>query len=115
LVSGRNIGLEITMSRGRRAVLAFVVSGALAASSVTSRGAFVVGFFFLFFGAIVGLLAWLAGGRWNSAGNTLLEEDMKPGAIEHRDPFVDESGVHRYPGDVFDLENHPTPGAHGKF
>ena len=103
------------MGRGGRAILAFVVSGALAAVSVTSRGAFVVGFFFLFFGSIVGLLVWLAGGRWNSAGNTLLEEDMKPRAIEHRDPFVDELGVHRYPGDVFDLENHPTPGAHGKF
>lgn len=103
------------MSRGSRAILAFVVSGALAAMSVASRGALVVGFFFLFFGSIVGLLAWLAGGRWRSAGNTLLEEAVKPSAAEHRDPFVDESGVHRHPGDVFDLENHPTPGAHGKF
>ena len=103
------------MGRGSRAILAFVVAGALAASSVTSRGAFVAGFFFLFFGSIVGLLVWLAGGRWKSAGDTSPEEDMKPRAIRHRDPFVDESGIRRYPGDVFDLENHPTPGAHGKF
>lgn len=103
------------MGRGSRAILAFIVSGALAASSVTSRGSFVVGFFFLFFGSIVGVVVWLAGGRWKSEGNTVLEEDMTPRAPEHRDPFVDESGVHRHPGDVFDLENHPTPGAHGKF
>ena len=24
-------------------------------------------------------------------------------------------GVHRYPGDVLDVENHPTPGAHGRY
>jgi hypothetical protein len=32
-----------------------------------------------------------------------------------RNPFTDQLGVHRYPGDVMDIENHPSPGAHGRF
>lgn len=102
------------MSRGGKAILAFVMAGGLAASSVTSRGAFVVGFFFLLFGSIVGFLAWLAGGRRNSQGNTLLEVGLHRDELGERSPLVNETEVHRYFGDVLDPENHPEPGASGR-
>jgi hypothetical protein len=102
------------MGRGSKAILACVVAGGLAASSVTSRGAFVVGFFFLFFGLIVGLVAWLAGGRLSSKGNTLRNEDLHRDELGERSPLVNETGVHRHFGDVLDLENHPEPGACGR-
>lgn len=102
------------MSRGSKAILAFVVAGGLAASSVTSRGAFVAGFFFLFFGLIVGLVAWVAGGRRSSKGNTPLAEDLHRDELGERSPLVNEIGVHRSFGDVLDLENHPEPGACGR-
>ena len=102
------------MSRCSKAILAFVVAGGLAAWSVASRGAFVVGFFFLFFGLIVGLVAWLASGRSSSKGNTLLEQDHHCDELGERSPLVNEMGVHRYVGDVLDLENHPEPGSCGR-
>lgn len=102
------------MSRGSKAILAFVVAGGLAASSVTSRGAFVAGFFFLFFGLIVGLAAWVAGGRRSSKGDTPFEEDLHRDELGERSPLVNEIGVHRSFGDVLDLENHPEPGACGR-
>lgn len=102
------------VSRLTNAGVAFVVGGAVAATAVISRGAFAAWFFFLFFGSIVGLFAWLAGGRWRSAGNVVLEESLNPKEPETRSPFADEFGVHRYPGDTFDVENHPLPGAMGR-
>lgn len=102
------------MGRGSKAILAFVVAGGLAASSVTSRGAFVVGFFFLFFGSIVGLVARLASGRWSSKGSALLKDDAHLDELGERSPLVNEIGVHRCSGDVLDLENHPEPGACGR-
>ena len=86
---------------------AFAVVGAIAASTVTSRGAFVMGFFVLFFGAIAAGLVLLSAGQWNA-------DDPEPIDVSNPDPFIDEHGVVHHPGDVFDLENHPTPGAHGR-
>lgn len=102
------------MGRGSRAILAFVLVGGLAASSVTSRGPFVVGFFFLFFGSIVGLVAWLAGGRWSSKATTSHVDDLHRDELGERSPLANEIGVHRHSGDVLDLENHPEPGACGR-
>lgn len=112
-VSGRNTDLKGTMGRGSKAILAFVVAGGLAASSVTSRGAFVAGFFFLFFGLIVGLVAWVAGGRGSSKSNSP-HEDFHRDELGVRSPLLNEIGVHRYIGDALDLENHPEPGACGR-
>ena len=100
------------MKRVWTVLFAFVAVGGLAAVTVTSRGAFVMGFFFVFWGAAAAVIAWLAGGKWTS------EEDADPDLqnvsnAENR-PFFDESGVHRFQGDVFDVENHPTPGAQGR-
>jgi hypothetical protein len=45
----------------------------------------------------------------SSRGEVAVPELVSP------DPFTDELGVQRYPGDVFDMENHPRPGANGRF
>ena len=102
------------MSRGSKTILAFLLGGGLAALSVTSRGAFFVGFFFLFFGSIVGLVAWVASGRKSGKGSNSLEGDLHRDELGERSPLVNEAGVHRYIGDVLDLENHPEPGGGGR-
>jgi hypothetical protein len=93
------------MGRFRSAAWTFGVVGALAAATVSDRGAFVIVFFWLMFGGIAGLLV-LAARR----GDVV----VAPPEIEVRNPFTDQLGVHRYPGDVLDIENHPSPGAHGR-
>ena len=62
----------------------------------------------LFWGVPLGLL-FLVSGR-NSNRNRLRGSDS-----DHQDPWIDENGVHRYFGDVFDRVNHPTPGAADRF
>ena len=56
---------------------------------------------------IAALVAWLSRSRWDSSEPT-------PPKIDCPDPFVDECGVRHFHGDVYDLQNHPTPGAHGR-
>lgn len=94
------------MARFKLAAWTFGVVGALAAATVTDRGAFVIVFFWLMFGGIAGLLVLVA-----RRGAVV----VVPPEIEVRNPFTDQLGVHRYPGDVLDIENHPSPGAHGRF
>ena len=48
------------MARFKMAAWTFGVVGALAAATVSDRGAFVIGFFWLMFGGIAGLLVLLA-------------------------------------------------------
>jgi hypothetical protein len=93
------------MSRLKVALLAFCCVGGLAAVSVSDRGAFVVGFVGLMFGGIAAAVAMVASPR----GEVAVPELVSP------DPFTDELGVQRHPGDVFDMENHPRPGANGRF
>ena len=66
-----------------------------------------IGFFVVFWGSMAALLVWLSRRRWDSSEPTSPEIDCP-------DPFVDESGVRHFQGDVYDLQNHPTPGAHGR-
>lgn len=94
------------MTRFKMAVWTFGVVGALAAATVIDRGAFVIGFFWLMFGGIAGLLVWVA-----RRGDVVVDSPE----VEVRNPFTDQLGVHRYPGDVLDVENHPSPGAHGRY
>ena len=93
------------MSKLKFASLAFCCVGGLAAVSVWERGAFVVGFVGLMFGGIAAAVAMIASPR---------AEVVVP-ELEASDPFTDELGVQRYPGDVFDMESHPRPGANGRF
>lgn len=121
------------MARLTSGLIAFGLVGALAAASVSERGSFVVAFFWLMFGGIAGTLAVMASkgesGNRNdrSPEDGLCEIDGHPvsgatgglrltdsSAHGHKDAFVDENGVRRYPGDVFDFENHPTPGDHSR-
>ena len=60
----------------------------------------------LMFGGIAGLLVLLA-----RRADVVVESPK----VDVRNPFTDQLGVHRYPGDVLDVENHPTPGAHGRY
>lgn len=94
------------MARFKMAAWTFGVVGALAGATVIDRGAFVIAFFWLMFGGIAGLLVLVA----RRAG-----EGVETPELEVRNPFTDQLGVHRYPGDVLDVENHPAPGAHGRY
>jgi hypothetical protein len=94
------------MTRGKWSAWTFGVVGAVAAASVADRGAFVIAFFWLMFGGIAGLLVLLA---------RRTEADIAPPEVAAPSPFTDQLGVHRYPGDVLDVENHPTPGANGRY
>lgn len=84
------------------------VAGALGAAATTSTSAFVVAFCFCFWAAIVAAVLLLA--RAGQPGET---EDLPNPDIEVVDPWVDADGVRHFPGDVFDIENHPRTGAHG--
>lgn len=94
------------MTRGKWSAWTFGVVGAGAAATVADRGAFVIAFFWLMFGGVAGLLVLLA---------RRSESELVPPEVVAPSPFTDQLGVHRYPGDVLDVENHPTPGAHGRY
>ena len=96
----------VTVARFKKAAWAFGIVGALSASTVTERGPFTIAFFWVMFGGIAGLLTL--------AASPNADEIVVP-EIKIPDPFTDEFGVYRYPGDVFDIENHPRPGAHGRY
>lgn len=121
------------MAKMTNGLIAFGVVGALAAASVSERGSFVVGFFWLMFGGIAGMLAMMASKSEKVGGcsDAALEEQSDTtghpfsnvsavmrindaSAEGQKEAFVDGNGVLRYPGDVFDFENHPTPGAHSR-
>lgn len=93
------------VAKAKFAMVAFVVVGGLAASTVSERGAFLIAFFWIMFGGIAAAVAMFAGANQDVA----VPQQRVP------DPFTDELGVQRYPGDALDLENHPRPGANGRF
>ncbi len=86
-------------------MVAFVVVGGIAASTVSERGAFLIAFFWIVFGVRAAAGAMCAAPYQDVA----MPEQAVP------DPFTDELGVQRYPGDALDLENNPRPGANGRF
>lgn len=100
------------MSRIRAAFLVFVAVGGLAAATVASRDAFIMGFFFIFWGGASAMIAWFATGK--GAFSRAVEPGIQYVANAEQRPFFDENGVHRFHGDVFDVENHPNPGAQGR-
>lgn len=93
------------VAKAKFAIGAFVVVGGLAASTVSERGTFLIAFFWIMFGGIAAAVAMFAGANQDVA----VPQQRVP------DPFTDELGVQRYPGDALDLENHPRPGANGRF
>ena len=93
------------MAKAKVALAAFLIVGGIAASTVTERDPFVIAFFWLLFGGVAAALAMFAG----PDQDVVVPEPTVP------NPFTDELGVQRYPGDVFDLEIHPRPGANGRF
>lgn len=104
--------MVVELNRVPVVLLAIAVVGGLAAATVTSRGGFVMGFFFVFWGGVAALIAWVASCNRTSEAETdpALADVCK---AEDR-PFFDETGVHRFQGDVLDVENHPTAGAQGR-
>lgn len=93
------------VAKAKVAMGAFLVVGGLAASTVSERGAFFVAFFWIMFGGIAAAVAFVAGPNQD----VVVPEQRVP------DPFTDELGVQRHSGDALDLENHPRPGANGRF
>lgn len=100
------------MNRVRTVLLAFAVVGGLAAATVTARGAFVMGFFFVFWGGATAAVMWVASRNWTAVQEA--DPGLRSATSPEDRPFFDENGVHRFQGDVFDVENHPTPGAQGR-
>lgn len=99
--------LENDMGRLRMAGVVFVSVGAIAALTVTGRGAFVMGFFVLFFGGIAAALVLLSGGRWNA-------EVPEPIDIPDVDPFVDQDGVRHSSPQALSPPTTTGPGAHAR-
>ncbi|MBW8830353.1 MAG: hypothetical protein JF606_13130 [Burkholderiales bacterium] len=85
-------------------VVAMVVGTAAAIGSDGSS--FAKTFWFLFWAGIVGIVLLLA--RFGRASEEITHIEMVD-----LDPWVDQDGVRHFPGDVFDIENHPRTGAHG--
>jgi hypothetical protein len=103
--------MEFAVNRVRTVLLAFVVVGGLAAATVTDRGAFVMGFFFVFWGGASAAVMWVASRNWTAAQEVDPELLSATGAQNR--PFFDENGVHRFQGDVFDVENQSDAGCTG--
>jgi hypothetical protein len=85
-------------------VVAMVVGTAAAICSGGSS--FAKTFWFLFWAGIVGVVLSLA--RFGRAPDEITHME-----IVDLDPWVDQDGVRHFPGDVFDIPNHPRTGAHG--
>jgi hypothetical protein len=115
------------MARLRNGLVAFSAVGGLAALSVLGDEIGAVVFFWVLFGGIAGVVAMLATrGRVERdldegvvfpKRRSLFPDEFEEPVPELRDgnPFVDDNGVVRYPGDHSDIENFPTPGACGRF
>jgi hypothetical protein len=89
-----------------RTIFMVAVASGTAAAIGSSGSAFARTFWFLFWVAIVGVVLLLA--RFGRA------PEVAPDAeVVDLDPWVDQDGVRHFPGDVFDIENHPRTGAHG--
>jgi hypothetical protein len=104
--------MELALNRVRAVLVAFIAVGGLAAATVPERGAFVMGFFFVLWGGASAAVVWVASRNWTPAED--IGPDLQNATSAENRPFFDENGIHRFHGDVFDVENHPTPGAQGR-
>ena len=104
--------MELALNRARAVLVAFVAVGGCAAATVTARGAFVMGFFFVFWGGVSAAVMWIASRNWTAAPD--VDPGLHSATCTETRPFFDENGVHRFEGDVLDVENHPTTGAQGR-
>lgn len=104
--------MELALNRVRVVLLAFVAVGGLAAAAVADRGSFVMGFFFVFWGGAAAGVTWVASRGWVPAEE--VDPDFQSITSTEDRPFFDENGVHRFQGDILDVENHPTTGAQGR-
>lgn len=94
--------------RARSIFILSVAAGIAGAASTTSQSTFVVVFCFVFWTAVVGAVLFLA--RWTRGSEP---EEFPSMEVVDPDPWVDADAVRHFPGDVFDIENHPRTGAHG--
>lgn len=92
----------------RTVLFVALAAGVLGSRWTTAQSTFVVIGFGAFWAVVVfALLMWA---RWRSSDRRLITTPpAEPG-----DPWTDEHGVHRFPGDVFDIANHPHPGKHSR-
>jgi hypothetical protein len=89
-----------------RTIFILALAAGTTAALSTSGTSFAKTFWFLFWAALVGVVLLLA--RYGRA-----QEAAPDIEIVDLDPSVDQDGVRHFPGDVFDIENHPRTGAHG--
>ena len=94
--------------RARSIFILSIAAGIAGAAATTSQSSFVVAFCFVFWTAVVGAVLFLA--RSSRVGEA---EEVHGQEVVDPDPWVDADGVRHFPGDVFDIENHPRTGAHG--
>lgn len=99
--------------RVRTVFIAAMTAGLIAAVS-SSGSSFAKSFWFIFWAASTCVvLIWV---RLNLSSKTIADVYIGPDIDAEQvesDPWVDQDGVIHFPGDVFDIENNPTPGAHG--
>lgn len=90
-----------------KSIFVVAIATGTAAAIGSSGSSFAKTFWFVFWAMIVGVVLLLArlGGR--------APEAVPEPELGELDPWVDANGVRHFPGDVFDLENHPRTGAHG--
>lgn len=90
--------------RRRTVILLALAAGGIGVLTAPARGAFIAAFCGAFwFGAVLAVGLWAAGS--GTVEDTLLLDQEPP-----PDPWVDEFGVQRFPGDVYDFGRHRIPG-----
>ena len=59
-------------------------------------------------------LPWSLASTFNWTAAPDVDPGLHSATCTETRPFFDENGVHRFEGDVLDVENHPTTGAQGR-
>jgi hypothetical protein len=88
-------------------VLVSAVAGFVGAAATPSNDSLVVGLCFVFYAALSAIVLLMARRRDGPSMR------IDPPAVDADGPWCDATGVHRFPCDVLDVENHPRPGAQG--
>jgi|EndMetStandDraft_4_1072995.scaffolds.fasta_scaffold302195_2 hypothetical protein len=94
--------------RMRTVLLAALAAGVIGSFWTTSQSTLVIVGFGAFWAGVVFVVLMWARLRSSDSGS------ITAPPAEAGDPWTDEQGVQRFPGDVFDIANHPHPGKHSR-
>lgn len=94
--------------RMRNISILSIFAGTAGAMATTSTDSLVIAICFAFWALITCVVLLLTRFSRNDA-----MDEQPISKIVEVDPWVDQDGVHHFPGDVFDIDNNPRPGGHG--